>query len=276
VTTAQRFNLFVLRLGLAGYLLLVAAFPPLRPTSPDLAALWPLHGLLGALLLLGLFTRPAALALAAGYAALVVSTGVGEIGNAKNLAVVGAALALAIAGPGLRALDLRANAPAWLAAQPGRKALRSSHLALRVGVASVFLANGWGKFVAMGRLADELQASGAIPAWPIVGEMSPRMLVLWIGTGELAIGWFLLFGLLTKITAIVAMALLLLYFSRLGLLTSLMVKDLVILAQLVALAVVGSEAWGFDGELGRMQRRSLEREAARAAAKAAARAAEKT
>jgi uncharacterized membrane protein YphA (DoxX/SURF4 family) len=120
-------------------------------------------------------------------------------------------------------------------------------------------------------LAQSMQAHNAWQSWPLVGTLRPMEMSLWIGAGELTVGIFLLAGLLTRVMALAA-ALLALFalgtFSDLGLVPNLAHGAL--LAVALAVLVKGGGAGTLDSELGRMQRKSLEREAQRGATRHAA------
>jgi uncharacterized membrane protein YphA (DoxX/SURF4 family) len=96
-------------------------------------------------------------------------------------------------------------------------------------------------------------------------------LALWIAAGEFTVGVFLIGGLLTRVMALASALLAMFALATLGDLgpapnlahAALLVASLAVLAR-------GGGAGTMDSELGRMQRRSLEREAEREAARRAA------
>ena len=111
-------------------------------------------------------------------------------------------------------------------------------------------------------LAQTMEAHSAWQSWPLVGSLRPMGLALWIAAGEFTVGVFLIGGLLTRVMAL-ASALLATFalatLSDLGPVPNLAHAALLV-ASLVVLAR-GGGAGTMDSELGRMQRRSLEREA---------------
>ena len=120
-------------------------------------------------------------------------------------------------------------------------------------------------------LSQTMEAHGAWQSWPLVGSLRPMGLALWIAAGEFTVGVFLIGGLLTRVMALASALLAMFALATLGNLG--LVPNLAHAALLVAsLAVLarGGGAGTMDSELGRMQRRSLEREAEREAARRAA------
>ena len=120
-------------------------------------------------------------------------------------------------------------------------------------------------------LAQTMEAHGAWQSWPLVGSLRPMGLALWIAAGEFTVGVFLIGGLLTRVMALASALLAAFALATLGGLgpapnvahAALLVASLVVLAR-------GGGTGTMDSELGRMQRRSLEREAEREAARRAA------
>ena len=120
-------------------------------------------------------------------------------------------------------------------------------------------------------LARTVELHNAWQTWPFIGSLRPMEVALWIGAGEFTVGMFLVGGLLTRLAAL-ASALLaafaLLSLGDLGPAPNLAHAALLLASLLIVLR--GGGAGTMDSELGRMQRRSLEREAEREAARRAA------
>jgi uncharacterized membrane protein YphA (DoxX/SURF4 family) len=120
-------------------------------------------------------------------------------------------------------------------------------------------------------LAQTMEAHSAWQSWPLVGSLRPMGLALWIAAGEFTVGVFLIGGLLTRVMALASALLAAFALATLGDLgpapnvahAALLVASLVVLTR-------GGGAGTMDSEVGRMQRRSLEREAEREAARRAA------
>jgi uncharacterized membrane protein YphA (DoxX/SURF4 family) len=120
-------------------------------------------------------------------------------------------------------------------------------------------------------LAQTMEAHSTWQTWPLVGSLRPMGLALWIAAGEFTVGVFLIGGLLTRVMALASALLATFALATLGDLglapnvahAAFLVASLVVLAR-------GGGAGTMDSELGRMQRRSLEREAEREAARRAA------
>lgn len=109
-------------------------------------------------------------------------------------------------------------------------------------------------------LAGTLQAHSSWQGWPLVGSLRAMEVAIWIGAGQLTVGIFLLGGLLTRLAALAA-ALLALFalgtLGDLGLAPNL--AHVVLLLASLAILFKGGGAGTMDSELGRMQRRALER-----------------
>ncbi len=123
----------------------------------------------------------------------------------------------------------------------------------------------------LSHLARTMETYNAWQAWPLVGSLRGMELALWLAAGEFTVGVFLLGGLLTRLMAL-ASALLagfaLATLGQLGLAANLAHGGLLLASLLVLLQ--GGGAGTMDSELGRMQRKSLQREAEREAARRAA------
>jgi uncharacterized membrane protein YphA (DoxX/SURF4 family) len=121
------------------------------------------------------------------------------------------------------------------------------------------------------RLAGRLDELNAWQAWPLVGSLRPMELAIWLGASQFAIGIFLVGGLLTRFMAFGAALLALfsvLAFWGLGLGANLAHGALLAAALLIAFK--GGGAGTMDKLLGRMQKLTIEREAAREAERRAA------
>jgi uncharacterized membrane protein YphA (DoxX/SURF4 family) len=123
----------------------------------------------------------------------------------------------------------------------------------------------------LAHLSQSLQAHNAWQNWPLVGVLRSMEMALWIAAGELAVGMFLLAGLLTRIMALAATMLAVVAlgtFSDLGLAATFAHGVLLVVS--LAILILGGGSGTLDSELGRMQRRSVEREAKREATRQAA------
>jgi uncharacterized membrane protein YphA (DoxX/SURF4 family) len=121
-------------------------------------------------------------------------------------------------------------------------------------------------------LAGTLERHTAWQAWPLVGDLRPMALALWLAGLQFAVGVFLFGGLLTRVMA-AATALLALFalltLGSLGLAPTLAHGALLLGA--LAILLKGGGAHTMDTMLGGMQRRSMEREAERDAERQAER-----
>ncbi len=111
--------------------------------------------------------------------------------------------------------------------------------------------------------ADSFVAHADWQSWPLVGGRRPLELVLWLAFVEFFLGVFLFGGLLLRILSAAAVVVAGFQVAALGL-------DAGVLAPLLAagsavLLLRGGGAGTMDSTLGKMQRRSLEREAERQA-----------
>jgi uncharacterized membrane protein YphA (DoxX/SURF4 family) len=120
-------------------------------------------------------------------------------------------------------------------------------------------------------LARTLETHSTWQAWPLVGDLRPMALALWIAGLQFAVGIFLFGGLLTRLmafsTALLALFALL-TLNSLGLAPNLAHGAL--LAGALVIVLKGGGAYTMDAMLGGMQRRSIEREAEREAERRAA------
>jgi uncharacterized membrane protein YphA (DoxX/SURF4 family) len=109
-------------------------------------------------------------------------------------------------------------------------------------------------------LAGALQDHGGWHGWPLVGSLRPMELAIWIAAGQFTVGIFLLGGLLTRLAALAATLLALFALGTLGDLglAPNLAHGALLLAAL-AILLKGGGAGTMDSELGRMQRRALER-----------------
>jgi hypothetical protein len=111
--------------------------------------------------------------------------------------------------------------------------------------------------------ADLFAAQTGWQSWPIVGGRRPLEVVLWLALIEFFLGVFLFGGLLLRILSAVAVAVAGFQVVVLGLSAGLLPPLLTFGSTM--LLVKGGGAGTMDATLGKMQRRSLEREAARQA-----------
>jgi uncharacterized membrane protein YphA (DoxX/SURF4 family) len=142
---------------------------------------------------------------------------------------------------------------------------------VRFALGLALLQRGASEMSSLLELAQSLDQQTVWRSWPLVGTLRPMELALWLGAGQFTAGMFLFGGLLTRLMAVCAAVLLamsLVLFPNQGALNTL-INWLLLLAAL-AVVVRGGGAGTMDSELGRMQRKSLEREAEREAARRAA------
>lgn len=111
-----------------------------------------------------------------------------------------------------------------------------------------------------------IEANQSWTAWPVVGGLHPMELALWSGGLEFTLGMFVFGGLLTRVSGLLLSLLALLWLTVVGLSDLAMVAfRAVLLAGALLVTVKGGGAHTMDSELGRMQQRTLEREAEREA-----------
>ncbi len=146
----------------------------------------------------------AALALAALLVASLVLNPPGTLGAIQDLGLLGGSLALLAFSPSTLA-RLPAPLAGLLAAVMARR-----RLALRLGLALVFLLAGWGKFADTGTYVGLLEATGGAAGWPLVGGLKPTALVLYLGAGELFLSGLLLWGPPARLASAIASVLLVL------------------------------------------------------------------
>ena len=116
-------------------------------------------------------------------------------------------------------------------------------------------------------LVSLVQSDAVRVAWPIVGGLRPMELTLWAGGLEFALGMFVFGGLLTRAcaAALTVIALFWLVVLRSAGVPITIYHGLLLVAAAL-IFVKGGGPHTMDSELGRMQRRSLEREAERESA----------
>jgi uncharacterized membrane protein YphA (DoxX/SURF4 family) len=120
-------------------------------------------------------------------------------------------------------------------------------------------------------LARTLEQHNAWQAWPLIGDLRPMALALWIAGLQFAVGIFLFGGLLTRVMALLTAAVALfalLTLNSLGFVPNLAHGAL--FAGALVILFKGGGAYTMDAMLGGMQRRSIEREAEREAERRAA------
>lgn len=209
----------------------------------------------GLFLIIGLFTRPAAVGLAALLALYLVRTGAGSLFAVKDAGLLGAALALALNGSGFLSLDamlagwgpvkrLAAPAPSWLA--------RFGPLFLRLGLAVVFLWSGVNMLTHLDASAQEMAKAQVIPDWPLLNRIDVVAQAYWLGVGQIVFAAMLLFGLLTKPVAGVACIFIGVLLVRLGVFTLAMVKDVALLGAALSLVAMGAGVLSLDGLVRRL------------------------
>jgi hypothetical protein len=113
--------------------------------------------------------------------------------------------------------------------------------------------------------ADLFAAQPGWDSWPIVGGRRPLELVLWLAFVEFFLGVFLFGGLLLRILSVPAIFVAGFQVAVLGLSGGLVPPLLAVGSGLLLLR--GGGPGTMDATLGKMQRRSLEREAERQAAR---------
>jgi uncharacterized membrane protein YphA (DoxX/SURF4 family) len=148
----------------------------------------------------------------------------------------------------------------------GRRVL----LWIRLLVGAGFMYQGVAHIQGMRDGADLFAANPGWQAWPIVGGMRPLELVLWLALVEFFLGVFLFGGLLTRILGAVAVLVAGLQVVAVGLGGGPFPPLLALGSAIVTLR--GGGAGTMDTTLGKMQQRSIEREAERARAREAERA----
>jgi uncharacterized membrane protein YphA (DoxX/SURF4 family) len=219
----EGFGTTALRLGLGGASLGMGAVAlarglgwdgPLAPWASGLGAAplgEPLNfALAAALLILGWLlvadkaAAYVALALAVLLAASLVVSPPGTLGSIQDLGLLGGAIAL-IVFPSSTLARLPAPLTGLLAAIAAHR-----RLALRLGLALVFLLTGWGKFADTSSYVDLLAATGGVAGWPVVGGQSPTALMLYVGAGELFLSGLLLWGPPARLASAIASVVLLL------------------------------------------------------------------
>jgi uncharacterized membrane protein YphA (DoxX/SURF4 family) len=136
---------------------------------------------------------------------------------------------------------------------------------VRLLVGAGFMYHGVGHVREMRAAADLLAASGGWQAWPLVGGLRPLEVVLWLALLEFFLGVFLFGGLLTRVLGAIAFLVSAFQVAALGAAGGLL-NPLLLLGS-AAVAARGGGAGTMDATLGKMQRRSLEREAARRASR---------
>ena len=124
-----------------------------------------------------------------------------------------------------------------------------------------FLYQGWAHFVEPWETTALLHHNAGWRSWPLLEGARPLEVTLWLSLVEFFLGVFVFGGLLTRILAMVAIAVagfqLVVFGGAGGLL------NVLLLAGSAAIAVGGGGAGTMDASLGLMQRRALERETAR-------------
>lgn len=250
-TTYRHFVPWMLRLsaglvligaGLGGYLF-----------APDLhLAGWPYFGftVVGFLLLLGLAVRPAALIALGGYAlAMILEPHVLLIAD-----VGGALAAIALVGPGVPSLDdlLRAAFPRAPGAQAATTPPSQSRyddllpLTVRLGLGAAFLVSGIAdKFLIYERSLEAVAKYHLTSVIPV----DAGLWVVGAGLAEAALGVAILLGFATRISAIVAFAVLTL--SLFALPDDAVVAHVALFGLCSVLVVLGAGRWSLDAWLER-------------------------
>ena len=142
---------------------------------------------------------------------------------------------------------------------------------IRLLVRAGFMYPGVMHVVEMGTASDLFAAHAGWQTWPLVGRLRPLELTLWLALVEFFLGVFVFGGLLTRVLGVVALLVSAFEVAIVGLAGGLLTP--LLLLGSAAVAVRGGGAGTMDATLGKMQRRSIEREAERARERAAARAA---
>lgn len=203
----------------------------------------------GLLLIIGLFTRPAAISLAGLLAIYLLRTGAHNLFEVKDAALLGAALALALSGSGFVSLDgflanwglvkrMASPAPRWLA-------LFGPTL-LRLGLAVVFFWSGVHMMTDPRAFIQELSQMQFIPNQPPFNQVDVQALVMWTGIAHVLAGTLLVLGFLTKPVAVIVCIFMGMLMTRLGVFTLPMVKDLALVGAALSLAAAGPGALALD------------------------------
>ncbi len=140
---------------------------------------------------------------------------------------------------------------------------------IRLLVGAGFMYQGVIHILEMRAAADLFAAQPGWESWPFVGGRRPLELVLWLAFVEFFLGVFLFGGLLTRILGAVALLVAGFQVIALGLGGGLLPPLLALGSGIVTLR--GGGAGTMDRTLGKMQQRSIEREAERARAREATR-----
>jgi hypothetical protein len=140
---------------------------------------------------------------------------------------------------------------------------------LLVGIA--FMYQGVARVQNMRATAEVFAANASWQAWPLVGGLRPLELTLWLALFEFFAGVFLFGGMLTRVVGPLGLLVAALQVGWLGLGGGLLNPALALGSLLVTLRGGGSGT--MDSVLGKMQQRSIEREANRARVRAEGRAA---
>ena len=115
--------------------------------------------------------------------------------------------------------------------------------------------------VEMRAASDLFAAHAGWQGWPLVGGMRPLELTLWLALVEFFLGVFLSGGMLTRVLGPLALTVAVLQIGALGAAGGLLNPLLALGSALVTIR--GGGGGTMDAVLGKMQRRSLEREAER-------------
>jgi uncharacterized membrane protein YphA (DoxX/SURF4 family) len=126
------------------------------------------------------------------------------LGAIQDLGLLGAALGLFVL-PSATLARLPLPLARLLAGLIARR-----RLALRIGLALVFLLAGWGKFANTDWYVDLPAASGGVAGWPLVGGVRPTALVLYLGAAEIFLSGLLVWGPPARLASALAAVVLLL------------------------------------------------------------------
>ena len=115
-----------------------------------------------------------------------------------------------------------------------------SSFILRIGLAIVFLYFGLDKFINLEANINIIRSFSFIP-------IDIKFFTVFYGVIEILVASFLILGLFTRITAIIASLMILTIFLMFWILfNDLIIRDIGLLAIAISLAITGSEIWSID------------------------------
>ena len=216
----------------------------------------------GLLLIIGLFTRPAAISLAGLLALYLLRTGAHNLFEVKDAALLGASLALALSGSAFLSLDgfLADWGPVKrMASPPPRWLAMFGPTLLRAGLAVVFFWSGVHMMTDPRAFARELAQLQFIPNQPPFNQLDMLSLIMWTGVAHVLAAVLLFLGFLAKPVAVIASIFIGVLMIRLGVFTLAMVKDLALVGAALSLAAAGPGALALDSGIRQLAERLRKR-----------------